>query len=238
MLRKLDLSRIAAEIDTAYRPEPVVSLGGVDVALYICEGQRGWSHRAARDEALFVLEGVMNIVAADGHVVYADEGDIVRVPAGINLTYKSGMRTTVAMVHEGDILAGANGHEVVPASARSTLSTTNVAVNVMEFEPYDWQEAGAVGRYSLSATRVRGASAPYQAPPGSLLAIVYRGVLDFESKAGSGTVVGSEALFIPSDTQVRFESPRGATVVMVSHRNADLPARAVADAAGRGRSGD
>lgn len=237
VLRSLDLSRIAADIDTPYRPEPVVSLGGIEVEMYICEGQRGWSHRAAADEALFVLEGVMNIVAADGAIVYADEGDVVQVPAGINLTYKSGMRTSVAMVREGDVLASTNGHEAAPAASRSALSTTNVGVDVLSADPFSWLSAGAVGAYAVSATRLQGTSAPYVGPPGSLLMIVYRGVLDYVSEGISSTVVGGEALVIPSDVRLEMSSKRGATVLAVGHRGASLPAPAVTGAKGAGRGG-
>lgn len=223
MLRKLDLGAIASDIDTPFRPESIASLGGVDASLFICEGQKGWHRRAGAGEVAFVLEGVMTIESADGLMV-ADEGETVQVPEGIGLNFKSGMHTTVALFHESDGLASANGQPLPPGAPRDPLSKANVAADVFSAEPFQWLEKGSVGEYKVMASRLLGAGAPYRTP-GPMLVIVYRGVLDYAADADTGSVVGSEALHVPGGTNMSLSSERGATVLVLAGKRSDLPAQ-------------
>jgi hypothetical protein len=233
VLRKLDLASIASGIDTPFRPEPVASLGGAEASLFICEGQKGWHRRADADEVLFVLEGVMTIEGVEGLMV-TDEGETVQVPEGVGLSYKSGMRTTVVLIHESEALASSNGHPPTPGAARTPLSKASTAVDVMSSAPFRWLAAGSVGGYMVSASRLYGAGAPYR-PPGPMLVIVYRGVLDYEAGSETGSVAGSEALLVTGDTDLSLRSERGATVILLARKRSELPTTASAGTAGTGR---
>ncbi|MFN2114387.1 MAG: hypothetical protein ACK2T6_01655 [Anaerolineae bacterium] len=231
MLRKHDLSAMAEELDTPFMPEVIESLGGVEASLFVCDGQKGWHRRADAAELAVILEGVMTLDGADGLVV-ADEGDAVRIPEGIGLKVQSGMRTNVILIHESDALSSANGRPSLPPGApRPPLSKSNVAVDVLSSDPFHWREAGTVGEYRVVASRLVGAAKPFKAA-GPTLAIVYRGVLDYRSGTETGSVVGSEALFVPTGTPVSLSSERGATVLLVVGKQAELPAPSVAEGGG------
>jgi hypothetical protein len=230
VISKLDLGAIASDIDTPFRPEPFATLGAVEASLFVCEGQKGWHRRADAGEVAYIIEGVMTIESADG-IMVADEGDAILVPEGIGLNFKSGMRTTVALFHESDALAGANGQPAPPGAPRAPLTKANVGVDVLSAEQFHWQDRGSVGEFRIVASRLQGAAAPLQTS-GPMLAIVYRGVLDFSSDAEAGSIVGSEALYVPGGTNISLSSERGATVLVATGKRSDLPAKS-----GRGAVG-
>jgi hypothetical protein len=211
VVQALDLIDIAGAIDAPYRPVPIASLGAVTVSLLICEGPKTWHRAADRDELMLVLEGVITLDGPDG-VLVVNEGEMARIPARLVVEYFSGMRSTVVQVHEA--AAPDDGTADLP-SAATVLGKSNVAMDVRRAPAYTWLPAGSIGGHAVLATRLVGASARYVYPAGPFAALVYRGVVDYESDGGSGSVVGSQVLVVDGGEPVQFGSDRGATVVVV-----------------------
>jgi hypothetical protein len=222
VLQALDLVDIAGAIDAPYHPEPLIALGAVAVSLVIYEGPKSWHHAADHDELLVVLEGVLTIDGPDGTLV-VNEGEVVRVPALTGLDYNSGMHSTAVLIQERKDPAGVDGHEGPPLVAPVGVDKTNFAVDVLRANAFVWQRVGVVGGHVACATRLRGASAPYVTPDGTVAALVYRGVLECETSEGVSSVVGSQLLIVPGATEIRLRSERGATVVVVLPAAAPLP---------------
>lgn len=221
MLQELNLAQIAEGIDAPYHLVPLVSLGAVDLSVFICEGPRTWHRSAERDESLLVLEGVISLEGKGGKIIVG-EGEIARIPAKVGLNYFSGMRSTVVLAQERLTLAGPNGYRD-PTADETTVTKTSFATDVRSADAFRWQRVGVTGGYALFATRLRGVSAPYVVPSGSLVALVYRGVLDYDTPDGAGSIVGSQVLVMPQETRVTLRSERGATLVALSRKGAPLP---------------
>jgi hypothetical protein len=239
MLRTFDLAALAETLDDPYRPRHLVSLSGLDVALVIAEGPASWFRQVAHDELLLVLEGVITLDGPNGKVV-VNEGEVATAERNARHHVHSGMRSTVVLLEEVKAGEQGNGQLTPDVGLAGQVEKRNVAVHVLEAGPFAWLRAGASGAYTAHATRLVGISAPYTAPAGGVLVIVYRGVLDFEAEAEPGQLVGSQMLAADPGTQLVFRAERGATVVLVARRGAGLPqpmAPAVdaADDAGTGR---
>jgi hypothetical protein len=222
VLQSLDLAPIAGSIDAPYRPVPLVTVGPVEVSVVIVEGPRGWHRSADHDEVLLVMEGVITIDGADGTAIL-NEGDLACIPAQAGFSFNSGMRSTVLLIQERKDAPSADGYHTLPPDVPGSLVKRNVALDVRHADAFSWQRTGVVGGYGAFATRIAGTSAPYQVPAGSLVAVVYRGVLDFEGDETSGTVVGSQILLVPGETTVRLRSEHGATVLALARKGAPLP---------------
>jgi hypothetical protein len=232
MLQKLDLAAIAEQIISPYRPIPLVSLGDIDISLFICQGTRSWHRLVPHEQLLLVTEGVITIDTAGGKMIVS-EGEVVRIPRDITHNAYSGMRSTVLAIEGKETDGRFNGHPQPLAGPRGSISKLNIGVNVRSKEAFDWLASGAVGAYTASATRVRDRSALYVTPPGSLLVIVYRGVLNYRTPEEEGTLVGSQLLTIPSGTPIALQSEHGATVLLVARKGTPLPVPASAGQAPR-----
>jgi mannose-6-phosphate isomerase-like protein (cupin superfamily) len=224
VLQELNLAEIAEEIDAPYHLVPLVSLGAVDLSVFICEGPKSWHRAAERDECLTVLEGVITLESKSGKIVVG-EGEMARIPAKAGLNYFSGMRSTVVLAQEHPGLWGGNGHQGLSEDDH-TVEKRNYASEVRQARPFHWERIGVAGGYALSASRLQGDSRAYVVPSGSLVALVYRGVLDYEGPDSSGSVVGSEILVMPGGASVSLRSERGATVLALARKGAPLPSSA------------
>jgi redox-sensitive bicupin YhaK (pirin superfamily) len=223
VLQKLDLAALAEGIEFPYRPIPLATIGSIDLSLFICEGPPSWHRQPSHNETLFVLEGVITLEGPAGRLV-VNEGEVASIPGAFEHNENSGMRSTVLLFREGPFDEAINGHpHTPPIVASGTLGKLNVAANVRTLRPFEWLAAGTTGAYTLVASRLSGASAPYVTPQGSLLVLVYRGVLDYESDLESGTIVGSQMLVVPTRTDLRLRSESGATVILLTRRGAPLP---------------
>lgn len=222
MLTKMDLAALAETIDTPYRPIPLVTTGGGEATLCICEGPKGWLREAVHDELWLVLEGVITLDPAAGRLIVS-EGEIASIPRKLGHTANSGMRSPVVIFSEASPEVPTNGHLPLPEGQRRPISKRNVGVDVFNETPFAWQEAGSTDHFGAYATRCYGTSLPYQAPPGGLIAVVYRGVLDYQTADESGTVVGSQLLQVPAGAEVTFHAERGATAVFFLRKGAALP---------------
>lgn len=240
MLQKLDLAAIAESIAAPYRPVPLVSLGAVEASLVVCGGPKKWQRSAAKDELLIVLEGTVTIQGSARRVV-ANEGDVATIPSGVGLAWSSGMRSIGVLCQERDRPFNANGYHGAPTGDRELAGRTEFAARVRANPPFAWLRLGRVGGFVAQAARLSGASQPFVAPPGSLIVLVFRGVLDVVADDGDAeAVVGSQLLVVPAGRRVTLSSERGATVLVLARQGAPLPRAAVrADAPpADGPSGD
>ncbi|MCC7019938.1 MAG: hypothetical protein IT332_09295 [Ardenticatenales bacterium] len=236
MLQKLDLAAIAESIATPYRPVPLVSFGAIEASLVVCGGSKKWQRSAQRDELLIVLEGHVTIQGNTQRVI-ANEGDVANIPSSITMAWWSGMRSIAVLCQERDRPFNANGYHGAPTTDRELASRTEFAARVRSNAAYDWLRLGRVGGYVASAARLTGPSQPFVSPPGSLLVLVFRGILDVGAEsvdsadgadgAEPDTIVGSQLLVVPAGRRIRMASERGATVLVIARQGAPLPRAAI-----------
>ncbi|MCB0215246.1 MAG: hypothetical protein KDH92_01320 [Chloroflexi bacterium] len=221
MLRTVDLARLAEEMEAPYRPERLASVGSASASLFVCDDLRSWHRSEPEDTLLLVLEGVLVLESGASRAV-ANDGEVFAVPRKHGHNLSAGMRSSVVLFGTEPADVAANGHMAPPYAPASAVEKVNVAVGVLQGQPFEWLPLGGTGACQALASRLWGASLPYT-PADDCLLIVYRGVLDYTADGERGTVVGSQMLAIPAGTTLRFDSERGATVLLLVHAGARLP---------------
>lgn len=230
MLQKLDLAALAEEIENPYRPALLAALGTLDASLFVCDDKRSWHRNEAHDQLMLVLEGVITLDGPGGRTV-VNEGEVAAIPGRVGHGVAAGMRSSVVLFRQQPVGASSNGHQPPPEAPRGELGKVNVAASVHAGHLFDWLPAGTAGNYAAYATRLWGESEPYTVPAGSLIVLVYRGVLDYTAGDESAAIVGSQMLVAPPDTRLTLRSERGATVLAVVRAGMPLPQPAPSSAA-------
>jgi len=225
-LQKLDLATLAEGIELPYRPLPLVSLGSIEASLFVCDDKRGWHRNESHDQLMLVLEGVITLDGMGGKAIVG-EGELASIPSRVGHNVTAGMRSTVVLFREQPASGQRNGHVSPPDAPRGEVDKVNVAQDVHTHQRFDWQAVGAAGGYATLATRLWGPSEPYEVPTGSIVLLVYRGVLDYIASGDKGeeegSVVGSQMLIVPAATRVTLDSERGATVLVLVRSGMPLP---------------
>lgn len=228
MLEILDLAGLAEAIETPYRPRPLASLPGLDISLLVADGKASWFRQVNHDELLLVLEGVVTLDVPQTKVVL-NEGELASADRNARHHVRSGMRSTLLLLEEVKATERSNGHDTPDLGLAGQVAKKNVGVAVHSSGAFTWLSAGSSGIYEAHATRLVGASEPYVVPTGSLAVVVYRGVLDYEVAApdaalsSAGALVGSQMLVAGPDFILTFRSERGATLLVIARRGAQLP---------------
>jgi hypothetical protein len=237
MLQVLDLAALAESIDTPYRPRHLAALPGLAVSLLVAEGSSSWFRQVSHDELLLVLEGVVTLDVPQSKVVL-NEGELASADRNARHHVLSGMRSTLLLFEEEKATDRSNGHAQPDTGLAGRVEKRNAAVAVLSSGAFHWLDAGSCGAYEAHATRLLGASLPYTVPTGSLAAVVYRGVLDYEAQdegteRSTGVLVGSQMLVAGPDARLTLRSERGATLLVVARRGAPLPEPATPAASAR-----
>lgn len=232
MIEKLDLAALADEIEQPYRPARLAASGAFEASLFVCHDKHTWHRSEPKDQVLVVLEGVITIDGPGGRHV-ANEGEAVLIPGQTGHNLGAGMRSVVVLFRETPISVNANGHQVPPEAPRGEIRKVNVAAEVHGQGLFSWLALGTAGGCAIAATRLWGRSEPYRVPAGSLVLLVYRGLVDFTAVADGGDVAGSQMLVVPPDTLITLASERGATVVAAVRDGLLLPRPVAADSAAR-----
>lgn len=228
MYELIDLAALAEGIDQPFSPRAAVAIPPLAVDMLICEGPRRWNREAPREELWLVLEGVLTLDGAFGHLVI-NEGEVAHIAPKVTHTVFSGMRTTVMDLHRRAETGVENGHYTPPLAGE--MKKQNVAVAVHHKASFDWLDLGTVAGWSVHATRVTGMSTPYAAPEGGIILVVYRGVLDWRTAEAEGTVVGSQLLHFEAPAELTLSAERGATVLLLTRQGTPLPERATVSGA-------
>ncbi len=228
MIPTYDLTSMASEIDSPFRPQRVALLSGLEVSLLVAEGRPSWFRQVSFDEMLLVLEGVITLDGPGGHVI-VNEGELAAAERNARHHVQSGMRSTVLLIQERRNGIQVADHRLPDGIKPGALARFPAATDVLSATPFEWLPVGTVGAYSAHATRLVGASSPYAVGAESTAAIVYRGVLDYEATGQAGTLVGGQMLVASPQASLTFRSERGATVLWLAARGAALPRPAAGD---------
>jgi mannose-6-phosphate isomerase-like protein (cupin superfamily) len=221
VLQTVDIARLAEEIDQPYQPTPLASAGGFSASLFVCDDLRSWQRDDPFDTLLFILEGVLVLESGSNRAV-ANDGDVLAIPRKHGHNLSAGMRSSVILIGTDGAPPAGNGHMPPPYAPAGGIQKVHMAAEVLQGQPFEWLPVGTAGPCRSFASRLWGASLPFTSPDSCLL-LVYRGVLDFEVAGQTGSVVGSQMIVIPPGMTIGFDSPRGATVLLMTRDGSPLP---------------
>jgi len=108
VLKKLNVSEIAAELDQPFSMIHVAVVGDIVVSVYICQGVLAWHEHLDVDELFWVYEGTISLESAWGEVRLRS-GELAVVPKGVRHRSSAALRASVLLLHCGFIPQRKNG---------------------------------------------------------------------------------------------------------------------------------
>jgi mannose-6-phosphate isomerase-like protein (cupin superfamily) len=108
ILKKLNVSQIAADLDKPFSMVNVARVGDIVVSVYVCQGMLEWHKHLDNDELFWVYEGTILLESEWGEVRLR-QGELAVVPKGVKHRSSSGLRAHVLLLRCGFIAARKNG---------------------------------------------------------------------------------------------------------------------------------
>jgi len=108
MLKKLNVSQIAAQLERPFSMANVALVGDITVSVYICQGLLEWHKHLDVDELFWVYEGTIMLESERGEVRLRP-GELAVVPKGVRHRSGSGLRACVLLLRCGFMPERKNG---------------------------------------------------------------------------------------------------------------------------------
>jgi mannose-6-phosphate isomerase-like protein (cupin superfamily) len=108
VLKKLSVSRLAAELDKPFSMMNTARVGDIVVSVYICQGMLEWHKHLDNDELFWVYEGTILLESEWGEVRLRP-GELAVVPKGVRHRSSASLRASVLLLRCGFIPERKNG---------------------------------------------------------------------------------------------------------------------------------
>jgi mannose-6-phosphate isomerase-like protein (cupin superfamily) len=108
MLKKRNVSRLAARLDRPFSMINVTNVGDILVSVYICQGVLDWHKHVDIDELFWVYEGTI-LLESDWGKVRLRAGELAVVPKGVRHRSSSRLRASVLLLRCGFMAGRKNG---------------------------------------------------------------------------------------------------------------------------------
>jgi len=118
-LKKVSISRLAAELRDPFTILPVARVGDVILSIYLCAGQFKWHKHIDYDELFWVYDGAMTLESEMGSVLLRP-GELAVVPKGIEHRSLCEARAVVLLIYSGVVPHRKNGRRRLYAATGKT----------------------------------------------------------------------------------------------------------------------
>lgn len=108
VLKKLNVSEIAAELDQPFSMMNVAVVGDIVIGVYVCQGLLAWHEHLDVDELFWVYEGVISL-ESDWGEVRLRPGELAVVPKGVRHRSSAALRASVLLLRCGLVPQRKNG---------------------------------------------------------------------------------------------------------------------------------
>ena len=116
MLKKLNVSQAAGELDKPFSMTNIASVGDISISVYICQGMLEWHKHLDNDELFWTYEGTILLESEWGEVRLRP-GELAVVPKGVGHRSSSGLRASVLLLRCGFAPERRNGRRRLYAVA-------------------------------------------------------------------------------------------------------------------------
>ena len=105
ILKKLNVSQAAAQLDEPFSMTHIASVGDILVSVYICQGTLEWHRHLDTDELFWAHEGTILLESEWGEVQLRPD-ELAVVPKGVGHRSGSGLRASVLLMRLVSLLRG------------------------------------------------------------------------------------------------------------------------------------
>lgn len=116
MIKKLNVSEIAAKLDEPFSMADVAFVSDISVGIYVCQGMVQWHRHVDVDELFWVHEGTILLESEWGDVQLRP-GELAVVPKGVSHRSSAGLRAIVLLLRCGFVPQRKNGRRRLYAIA-------------------------------------------------------------------------------------------------------------------------
>ncbi len=217
MLKKLNVSEVAAQLDRPFSTMHVAVVGDILVSIYICQGMLEWHQHLDNDELFWVYEGTMLLESEWGEVRLRP-GELAVVPKGVGHRSSSGIRASVLLLRCGFAPERKNGRRRLYAIAgESSLvrfslhQTLQTLASPLRFQTVTFIEGSAVQVASGEGTW------PVEIPAThDLLLLVLRGTATVRTSASMLHMHPGDFTALPQGTVYQLSTTRDTALVRVT----------------------
>jgi homogentisate 1,2-dioxygenase len=145
ILKKLNVSQVAAKLDKPFAVVNVARVGDIVVSVYVCQGMLEWHKHLDNDELFWVYDGTILLESEWGEVRLRP-GELAVVPKGIRHRSSAGLRANVLLLRCGFIPERKNGRRrLYTISGEAKLKRTSLQGVVQALAlPFQFQTVARV----------------------------------------------------------------------------------------------
>jgi mannose-6-phosphate isomerase-like protein (cupin superfamily) len=220
MLKKLNVSEVAAELDEPFSMMHVAVVGDIVVSIYICQGMLAWHEHLDVDELFWVYEGAIAL-ESDWGEVRLRPGELAVVPKGVRHRSSAALRASVLLLRCGFIPQRKNGRRRLYAiSGEAELKRVGLHNVVQALSgPYQFQVAARIDGSVVQAAWGGGIWAVEVPAPHDVLLFVLNGTATVHTTRDMLHLHPGDFTVVPQGAVYQLSTTQGTALVRVTHES-------------------
>ena len=217
MLKKLNVSQVAAQLAQPFSMVNVARMGDIVVSVYICQGMLEWHQHLDNDELFWVYEGSILLESKWGEVRLRP-GELAVVPKGVEHRSRSELRASVLLLRCGFVPERKNGRRRLYALAgESRLKRISLHGVVRALTlPFQFQTVARIEDAIVQAAWGEGIW-PVEIPaPHDVLLFVLEGTATARTSQSMLHLHPGDFTVVPQGTVYQLSTTRGTVLVRVT----------------------
>ena len=220
MLKKIDVSQVAAKLDQPFSMVNVARVGDIIVSIYICQGMLEWHKHLDNDELFWVYEGAILLESEWGEMRLRP-GELAVVPKGVGHRSSSGLRASVLLLRCGFVPERKNGRRRLYALAgEAKLKRINLHGEVQTLTlPFQFQTVARLEEAVVQAAWGEGIW-PVEIPvPHDLLLFVLEGTATVRTSQSMLHLHPGDFTVVPQGTVYQLSTTKGTALVRMTRED-------------------
>jgi mannose-6-phosphate isomerase-like protein (cupin superfamily) len=220
MLKKLNVSQIAAKLNQPFSVVNVARVGDIIVSIYICQGMLEWHKHLDNDELFWVYEGTILLESEWGEMRLRP-GELAVVPKGVKHRSSSGLRAGVLLLRCGFVPERKNGRRrlyALASEARLKRVRLPGAVRALTL-PFQFHTVARIEDTVVQVAWGEG-TWPVEIPvPHDLLLFVLEGTATARTSQSMLHMHPGDFTVVPQGTVYQLSTTRGTALVRVTRED-------------------
>jgi mannose-6-phosphate isomerase-like protein (cupin superfamily) len=217
MLKKLNVSQIAAQLAQPFSMMNVSRVGDIVVSVYVCQGMLEWHQHLDNDELFWVYEGSILLESEWGEVRLRP-GELAVVPKGVEHRSRSELRASVLLLRCGFVPERKNGRRrlyALTGEARLKRVSLHGVVRAITL-PFQFQTVARIEDAIVQAAWGEGIWQVEIPAPHDVLLFVLEGTATTRTSQSMLHLHPGDFTVVPQGTVYQLSTTRGTALVRVT----------------------
>jgi mannose-6-phosphate isomerase-like protein (cupin superfamily) len=218
MLKKLNVSQIAAQLAQPFSMMNVSRVGDIVVSVYVCQGMLEWHQHLDNDELFWVYEGSILLESEWGEVRLRP-GELAVVPKGVEHRSRSELRASVLLLRCGFVPERKNGRRrlyALTGEARLKRVSLHGVVRAITL-PFQFQTVARIEDAVVQAAWGEGIWQVEIPATHDVLLFVLEGTATTRTSQSMLHLHPGDFTVVPQGTVYQLSTTKGTALVRVTH---------------------